>query len=95
MKYGYYIDLDERGVFYADVRNQEGKTVFEVRSGEGSDDDSNIFEDGFMRDKNDLDGLASYLIQLNVIPLGSQILTMTEFESLDEDESMGQAERAH
>ncbi|WP_240533969.1 hypothetical protein [Aeromonas veronii] len=32
--YGYYINLDERGDFYADVRDADGSTVFEIRAGE-------------------------------------------------------------
>jgi len=31
--FGYQIDLDERGDFVADVRNAEGKTVFEIPEG--------------------------------------------------------------
>ena len=50
----YYINLDERGEFYADVRTMAGETVFEMH---GFD----IFNDGFMSDKNDIDGLTKYL----------------------------------
>ena len=91
MKYGYYVDLDERGEFYADVRDSGGKTVFEVRAGGEAEGESNIFEDGFMRDKNDLDGLTSYLVDLNVIPAGSQILSMVDFEALQEEDESSQA----
>ena len=56
----YYINLDERGSFYADVRNAYDKTVFEIS---GSD----IFEDGFMADKHDLVGLGEYLVQLGIM----------------------------
>lgn len=86
MKYGFYINLDERGEFYADVRDKAGKTVFEVRAGGESEDESNIFEDGFMRHKNDLDGLTEYLVDLGVIPGGSKVVSMSEFESDDEDD---------
>lgn len=71
--YGYYIDLDERGKFSADVRDVGGKTVIEIS---GFD----IFEDGFMRNKHDLSGLQSYLISTGALPAQSQILPMTEFE---------------
>ena len=57
--YEYYINLDERGEFSADVRDPNGKTVVEF--GEG------IFEDGFMRNKNDISGLEDYLKSMKII----------------------------
>ena len=57
--YEYYINLDERGEFEADVRDPNGKTVAEVREG--------IFEDGFMRNKNDISGLEDYLKSMKII----------------------------
>lgn len=56
----YFINLDERGDFYADVRNAFQKTVFEISGFE-------IFEDGFMANKNDLDGLREYLVSLGIM----------------------------
>lgn len=58
--YEYFINLDERGEFYADVRNPEGQTVYEIR---GQD----IFEDGFMKHSKDLDGLQAYLTDLGFL----------------------------
>lgn len=64
----YFINLDERGSFYADVRNQAGETVFEIKAGnELAEDETNIFEDGYMRHKNDLSGLTEYLQDLQII----------------------------
>lgn len=60
MKYFYYINLDERGEFKADVRNDKGETIFEIEGAE-------IFEDGFMKYKNDLAGLEVYLKELKVM----------------------------
>jgi hypothetical protein len=64
MKYhkisNYYINLDERGDFYADVRTKSGKTVFEIK---GFD----IFEDGFMRNKKDMKGLEEHLVSLKIM----------------------------
>lgn len=79
--YGYYINLDERGDFYADVRDAEGKTVFDIRAG-GSlgEDESSIFEDGFMRDKHDTSGLTEYLRSLGVIPQEAEVLSGSDFE---------------
>lgn len=58
-KLEYFINLDERGEFYADVR-RNGDTIFEIQGFE-------IFEDGFMRNKHDLAGLTEYLNSLGLI----------------------------
>jgi hypothetical protein len=58
--YTYTINLDERGEFNADVRNEEGNTVFEI-------DGYDIFEDGFMKHKHDHEGLKKHLINLGII----------------------------
>ncbi len=73
--YKYYINLDERGSFYADVRNSSDKTVFEIKTGnELAPGETSIFEDGFMKDKNDLEGLRQYLIQLGIMKSGQQLV---------------------
>lgn len=89
--YGYYINLDERGDFNADVRNTDGETVFEIRAGRSLDEDeSSIFEDGFMQHKEDLSGLTEYLRSLGVIAQEATVLTESEFEQrldvLDDDD---------
>jgi len=57
-KVEYYIDLDERGEFRAHVeRNDE--TIYTLYP--------EIFEDGFMKHKEDLSGLQSYLVSLGII----------------------------
>lgn len=71
--YGYCINLDERGDFYADVRDPAGKTVFEIRGFE-------IFEDGFMRNKHDLAGLQEHLAGLGFIDTAATIYPMAQFE---------------
>ena len=67
MKYTYCINLDERGSFYADVRDAKDNTVFEVKAGDEYEGETSIFEDGFMHHKNDVEGLAEYLRELGVI----------------------------
>ena len=60
--------MDERGSFFADVRNSSEKTVFEIKAGdELGEGKSSIFEDGFMKHKNDLNGLRKYLISLGIM----------------------------
>jgi hypothetical protein len=67
MKFLYYINLCERGEFYADVRNEKEKTVFKIQGYE-------IFEDGFMSHKDDVAGLQAYLRWIDIIPSESIIL---------------------
>ena len=67
MMFEYYININERGEFYADVRREsDGKTVFEIHS-------FDIFEDGFMQHENDLGGLHSMLIDLSILPIASEL----------------------
>ena len=58
--YLYFINLDERGEFYADVRDGSNNTIFEIK---GFD----IFEDGWMRNKSDLTGLKNHSVGLGVM----------------------------
>lgn len=64
--YRYFINLDERGEFYADVRNIRDRSVFEIK---GFD----IFEDGWMRHKHDLDGLKHYLVHLGLMKVNQKL----------------------
>jgi hypothetical protein len=56
----YVIDLDERGEFRATVYNDNGRVVFGI-------DGYDIFEDGFMEDKNDVIGLKEHLVSLGIM----------------------------
>jgi len=68
VSFQYFINLDERGSFYADVRNTSGKTVFEIKAGDSlPEGETSIFEDGFMKHKDDLDGLKKYLVELGIM----------------------------
>jgi hypothetical protein len=64
--FSYFINLDERGEFSADVRDPDGITVLEI----GAD----IFEDGFMRHKHDLDGLRNYMIHLGIMTTNATLI---------------------
>jgi hypothetical protein len=68
MTHDFYINLNERGDFYADVRTGDS-TIFEIH---GFD----IFEDGFMDSIKDMTGLSSYLIDLGVIKGGDSVRYM-------------------
>lgn len=81
-RFGYYINLDERGDFYADVRDAEGKTVFEVRAGNSlSEDESSLVDDGFMADLHDVNGLTNYLRDIGVIGPSAEVVPSDEFEA--------------
>lgn len=68
MTYTHHINLDERGSYSADVRNPEGATVFEIKDGDELDEDeTSIFEDGWMKHKHDIGGLEACLRELGVI----------------------------
>lgn len=80
--YGYYIDLNERGSFRASVRDRQDRVVYEIRAGnELQDDETSIFEDGFMRHERDVPGLESYLRDLGVISKDACVLDAAAFEA--------------
>lgn len=68
--YEYFIDLDERGEFLADVRDPEGNTIFEIEVTE----EDNIFEDGFMSHTKDIQGLEKYLKSTGFMPKNSVLV---------------------
>lgn len=73
--YRHVVDLDERGSYLASVRDEADRTVFEIRAGaELGEDETSIFDDGFMRHRDDMDGLTEYLVHLGIIPAGSEIV---------------------
>lgn len=61
--YLYIIDLDERGAFRAHVEHaQTGEVVYNIYGGDELEpDETNIVDDGYMRNYNDIDGLTNYL----------------------------------
>jgi len=63
--YEYVIDLDERGDFRAHIEDSDGDVVYEI---DGLDDLMSIIEDGFMKNKNDTDGLLQHLIDVGELP---------------------------
>ena len=75
--YAYSVNLDERGSFYADVRDIfTDKTVYEVRSDDDRDGEIPEVTDGFMRHKTDMDGLCSTLIDRGVIPANARVVAL-------------------
>ncbi len=67
VKWHYWIDLDERGEFKATVYNSSGRAVYSI-------DGFEIFEDGFMKYKEDVHGLEEYLKSLGVMPKSARLI---------------------
>lgn len=84
LNYGYYVNLDERGSFNADVRNFDGQTIIEVMSDDDGDGEVWLVESGYMSDTKDIAGLTAYGIQRGLLPAGSQIHSMSDFEQLEQ-----------
>jgi len=78
--YGLYINLDERGEFYADVRDVNDKTVFEINTEEAED----LVEGGFIKDPREPDEIESYLKDAGIIPQNGFVYDMQRFEQLQE-----------
>lgn len=76
-KYGYYINLDERGEFSADVRNLESESILAIRSTEEGLWTVNL---GFMRHGKDIDGLQAYMREMDLIEKDATVLPMADFE---------------
>ena len=72
MRYYYFIELDERRDFYATVRDVCDRTVFQIW---GFD----IFEDGFMAHKHDMDGLHEYMVDLEIINDDDSLFIANEY----------------
>lgn len=77
----YVIDLNERGSFRAHVKSCNGKVVYEILAGnELAEGETSLFEDGYMKNTSDTDGLESYLKDLKII--GSNDWLTTDSEDL-------------
>ena len=78
-KLEYYINLNERGSFSADVRNvSNGKSIFTIKAGnELEAGESSIFEDGYMKNIHDMKGLLEYLKEMG---LASQNATLVDLQ---------------
>jgi len=84
-KYSFH---DERGEFSAYVEDEQGNTVWNVSYPDYYEnvdgeliESSTIFEDGFMKDANDIEGLENYLKSINILK--------REDELMDESGYMG------
>ncbi|WP_199032193.1 hypothetical protein [Ralstonia sp. ASV6] len=70
--YGYIVNLDERGEFYADVRQEDGESIFEVRTED--DGTCDLVQDGFMDNVRDVKGLANHLREQGLMAKSDRLL---------------------
>ena len=81
--FGYFVNLNERGFFEADVRNSQGISVFQIKSGLSLPrGESDLIEDGFMKHGHDIKGLEKHLKEINVMPQAARLLSAEAFDSL-------------
>ncbi len=74
--YGYYINLDERGEFCADVRNAAGESLWEFNTQEVQE----LIRDGFIKNIRDPNEVGEHLIGIGILPADGQLLSSAEFE---------------
>ena len=63
----YFINLNERGEFYADVRDETGQTVFEIN-------DYDFFENGYVSNPEDINGLLDFMIEIGIADSSDSII---------------------
>ncbi|MEM0998434.1 MAG: hypothetical protein AAGN35_15345 [Bacteroidota bacterium] len=68
----YWINLDERGDFNADVRDRDKNTIWEIHD---IDHLGDLIQDGYMRHKGDVSGLEKYLRETQVIGRKDWLIT--------------------
>lgn len=67
--YYYFINRDERGEFYADVRDSEDNTVFELKtSDDPNEGDEDFLANVGMKHTKDIEGLEDHLKEIGTIP---------------------------
>lgn len=81
-KYTYYINLDKPDDFYADVRDEQSNTIFEIND---KNELEQLISKGAMKDKNDMEGLENYLKNQDIIPSDSELILGNISETINED----------
>lgn len=69
--YRYHINLDERGEFYADVRDPFGETVFEINTEAAY----GLVEGGMVKDVRNPSKIKEHLVYLNFIDDGDEVIS--------------------
>ena len=90
LKYSYH---QERGEFHGYVEDEMGNVIYEMHYPEFYEDDetgeliesSTIFEDGFMQDADDTEGLRKYLLSMRLINEDDEVIHESEYKSTYND----------
>lgn len=83
---------DERGEFHAYVRDEAGNIIWEVHYPEYLEDDdtgellegSTIFEDGYLKNADDLEGLYYYLRDFGAIEEDDEVVKLEDYEKRED-----------
>jgi len=82
--YIYYISNNSDSKFEADVRDPDGKIVYELTA-------SDITNDSHMKDKNDISGLVKLLISKNKIKANDTVVPAADARAAQADEDFAGA----
>jgi hypothetical protein len=69
----YYVNLDERGEFQADVRNNKGKEIFGIGYYLNTIED--MVDCGFMDNGYDVQGLENYLKSVDILKQSDNLVS--------------------
>ena len=81
--FGFYINLDERGEFFADVRRLDEQTIWELHTEEAAE----LVEDGFIDNPRDLQQIEKHLKSVGVLREADSLHGMQAFETIQEQQS--------
>ena len=70
MEYYYYINLNERGDFNADIRDANNTTLYEIASPECL---TELVDSGYMNHYQDITSLKAYLIDMSILPADCKV----------------------
>lgn len=77
--YIFYVNNEGKDTFQADVRDQDGKIIFEVTA-------KDLNNDGMMKTKDDIQGLRNLLISKNKMKQGDQLVPAKEYKNNSAEE---------
>lgn len=80
--FGYFVNLDERGLFNADVRDHAEMSVFTIVS---MDQLNEMIDDGFLRHTTDTDGLFDYLVSRDILNNDDELHDAKTYEQVLND----------
>lgn len=81
--FGYYITRDDRERFDAEVRDEGGKVVYEIKGAKPLESDATgFFYDGWIQGKHAVGAIQTRLKELRLIPADAEVLSAAQFEQV-------------